>query len=100
MELIAKELPNLDSFKNILSNNGQKNEHLIDGFDNYLKFLFLIAKYPQTSAVPTKQIDAIWHSHLKNEDLYNQDCLNYFGEVLDTTHVIILMIFRNFNRNL
>lgn len=45
----------------------------------YEKFLYLLKKYPGLKAVPTKQIDIIWHYHLQNTSLYQKDCNEIFG---------------------
>lgn len=47
--------------------------------NQYEKFLFLLKKYPGLKAVPTKQIDIVWHYHLQDQSLYKKDCDEIFG---------------------
>lgn len=47
--------------------------------DLYLKFLMLIALYPDKSIVPTEAIDEMWHMHILDTRKYYDDCKNIFG---------------------
>lgn len=49
--------------------------------NDYEKFLALVGLYPQLKAVPTKEIDDIWHLHLSFYPLYQKDCMTALGRV-------------------
>lgn len=48
----------------------------------YRQFLKLAAKYPDTPAVPSEQVDAFWHAHILDTRRYGADCERIFGYVL------------------
>lgn len=48
----------------------------------YRRFLFLVAKYPGETIVPTKEVDEVWHTHILDTHKYFQDCEAVFGEYL------------------
>ena len=49
----------------------------------YRKFLALVAKYPNESLAPAKDIDDVWHLHMLHPRAYVDDCMRIFGSVLD-----------------
>lgn len=48
----------------------------------YKRFLYLNARYPDSSIVPTKQIDKFWHFHILDTEKYANDCTTIFGYFL------------------
>ncbi len=48
----------------------------------YKRFLYLCAKYPEKSIVPTKEIDKFWHYHILDTGKYEADCQQAFGYFL------------------
>ncbi|WP_029050207.1 hypothetical protein [Cupriavidus sp. amp6] len=54
-------------------------EHAESGYRQFLK---LAAKYPDTPAVPSEQVDAFWHAHILDTRRYASDCERIFGYVL------------------
>jgi hypothetical protein len=72
-------VPYLERLRVLLKSNKDVNEHQIE---QYEKFLFLIKKHSGLKAVPTKQIDMVWHYHLEFTDLYATDCKNIFGRTI------------------
>lgn len=48
----------------------------------YRRFLFLIARHPEKSIVPNKDIDAVWHQHILDTEKYFSDCDAVFGKYL------------------
>ncbi|WP_244222537.1 glycine-rich domain-containing protein [Cupriavidus lacunae] len=48
----------------------------------YRQFLKLAARYPDTPAVPSEQVDAFWHAHILDTRRYAGDCEHIFGYVL------------------
>jgi hypothetical protein len=46
----------------------------------YRRFLFLSAKYPEKSLVPSKHIDAFWHQHILDTQKYYVDSITIFGK--------------------
>ncbi|MCY0854702.1 glycine-rich domain-containing protein [Cupriavidus sp. D39] len=57
-------------------------ESLVDAEAGYRRFLKLAAKYPDTSVVPSEQVDAFWHAHIVDTRRYASDCEHIFGHVL------------------
>ncbi len=47
--------------------------------DLYRKFLTLCAKFPQTSFVPPRLVDHVWHAHITFTRQYMADCELLFG---------------------
>lgn len=45
----------------------------------YQKFLYLNAKFPGSTIVPTKMIDKVWHEHILDTRKYYSDCFNALG---------------------
>lgn len=50
---------------------------------DYRRFLALHLAYPDTTIVPTKAIDAMWHQHILDTSAYRDDCDAIFGRFLD-----------------
>jgi hypothetical protein len=49
----------------------------------YKRYLFLLIKYgKQTTLVPTKEIDEVWHNHILHTKNYHQDCKHLFGRYM------------------
>lgn len=48
----------------------------------YKRFLLLCKLYPQSSFVPTNQIDIFWHEHILDTQKYDVDCQQIFGYFL------------------
>jgi hypothetical protein len=57
-------------------------ESLEQAESGYRQFLKLAAKYPDTPAVPSEQVDAFWHAHILDTRRYGADCERIFGYVL------------------
>jgi len=49
----------------------------------YRQFLMLVHLYPETSIVPTENIDKIWHAHILDTQKYRVDCDRIFGNFMD-----------------
>lgn len=45
----------------------------------YRRFLTLIAKHPDRTIVPTKEIDEFWHAHILDTEKYARDTMTVFG---------------------
>ena len=48
----------------------------------YRRFLTLMAKYPEETIAPTKDVDKFWHGHILDTMKYAEDCENVFGYFL------------------
>jgi hypothetical protein len=48
----------------------------------YKRFLILLAKYPEASIAPSKEVDKFWHGHILDTLKYAEDCQNVFGYFL------------------
>ena len=48
--------------------------------ENYMKWLLLLKSYPDLPFTPTKQIDDVWHQHLKSSK-YEEECYQLIGFV-------------------
>ncbi|MCF6765301.1 hypothetical protein L3V82_05915 [Thiotrichales bacterium 19S3-7] len=48
----------------------------------YKRFLWLLIQYPDTSLVPTKEIDEFWHNHILHTQCYVNDCYQLAGRYL------------------
>lgn len=48
----------------------------------YKRFLILNAKYPESSIVPSHDIDVFWHQHILDTRAYAADCERVFGSFL------------------
>jgi hypothetical protein len=71
-----RSIPHLSDLRKILTTKKDVSNNFIE---EYEKFLFLLKKYPGLKAVPTKEIDIVWHYHQQNSILYNEDCIRIFG---------------------
>jgi len=49
----------------------------------YKMFLLLVYLYPNTTIVPTREIDEVWHKHLSDTRKYREDCELLFGRFID-----------------
>ena len=45
----------------------------------YRRYLILLAKYPERTFAPTKDIDKFWHGHILDTMKYAEDCEKTFG---------------------
>jgi len=45
----------------------------------YRRFLTLMAKYPDETIAPTKDVDKFWHGHILDTMKYAEDCEKVFG---------------------
>ncbi|WP_139492743.1 glycine-rich domain-containing protein [Brevibacillus dissolubilis] len=59
------------------------NETLSVMQERYRKFLALCKKYPQRAIAPARDIDEMWHLHMLHPRAYYQDCMEFFGDILD-----------------
>ena len=48
----------------------------------YRRFLALMAKYPDETIAPTKDVDKFWHGHILDTMKYAEDCDKVFGYFL------------------
>lgn len=48
----------------------------------YRKFLFLNHKHPESTVVPSKDVDKFWHYHILDTRKYADDCQKIFGYFL------------------
>jgi Glycine-rich domain-containing protein-like len=48
----------------------------------YRRFLALMAKFPEETIAPTKDIDKFWHGHILDTMKYAEDCETVFGYFL------------------
>jgi hypothetical protein len=48
----------------------------------YRKYLYLIKLNPDTTIVPTKEIDTFWHTHILDTKKYMADCEILFGRYI------------------
>ena len=48
----------------------------------YKRYLTLLAKYPDETIAPTKDVDKFWHGHILDTIKYAEDCENVFGYFL------------------
>jgi len=55
---------------------------LEEGYKEYMKYLYLSARYPCYVFNPTFQIDLFWHTHMCYPIQYDRDCMKYCGKVL------------------
>lgn len=46
----------------------------------YLRFLYLTLSRQDTTFVPTREIDELWHAHILDTRRYAKDCETIFGE--------------------
>jgi hypothetical protein len=48
----------------------------------YKRYLTLLAKFPDETIAPTKDVDKFWHGHILDTMKYAEDCENMFGYFL------------------
>jgi hypothetical protein len=48
----------------------------------YKRYLTLLAKFPDETIAPTKDVDKFWHGHILDTLKYAEDCENMFGYFL------------------
>ena len=48
----------------------------------YKRYLTLLAKFPDETIAPTKDVDKFWHGHILDTMKYAEDCENVFGYFL------------------
>lgn len=48
----------------------------------YKRFLMLIARFPDETIAPSKDMDKFWHGHILDTLKYAEDCRNVFGYFL------------------
>lgn len=48
----------------------------------YKKFCALCKYHPETSIIPGRDVDTLWHRHILNTEKYADDCQSYFGYFL------------------
>lgn len=48
----------------------------------YKRYLTLLAKFPEETIAPTKDVDKFWHGHILDTMKYAEDCENVFGYFL------------------
>lgn len=48
----------------------------------YKRYLTLLAKYPDETIAPTRDVDKFWHGHILDTIKYAEDCENVFGYFL------------------
>ena len=49
----------------------------------YRCFLKLCVLHPDTTIVPTRQLDRVWHAHMLDTAKYRADCDHLFGRFMD-----------------
>lgn len=50
--------------------------------DEYKKFLYLAKMNPETSLVPGKLVDEVWHDHILHTKQYQADCKRILGRYM------------------
>lgn len=45
----------------------------------YLRFLHMAVKYPETTVVCSSEVDEVWHAHILDTYKYAEDCERVFG---------------------
>lgn len=74
-------------FKLTASEYGQSPEMTLAEADHavalYRQFLVLKLLHPEKSLVPTRLIDAAWHTHILDTGKYREDCEWAFGRFID-----------------
>jgi hypothetical protein len=50
--------------------------------EEYRRFLYLCAVYPDKQIVPSEYVDAFWHAHILDTRKYAVDCQEVFGYFL------------------
>lgn len=84
---MAPSLPSPAGIHHLLKNTKLRliqeygwNEEFVDGAVNeYIRFLELHVAYPNTTIVPGKVVDKVWHDHILHTRDYIQFCEKSFG---------------------
>lgn len=58
-------------------------DELVGVVERYRRFLFLVKRYPDEPLAPTMDIDEVWHLHMLQPVAYYDDCMAWFGYILD-----------------
>jgi len=82
MKQFTIDTPDLLNLKAKISAFGFDTSNISKAIAAYEKFLYIIKLNPSLKAVPTKEIDEVWHYHLSFPALYKKDCIKYFGRVI------------------
>lgn len=61
---------------------GWSAQHIERMAQAYKRFLILLARYPDMTIAPTRDIDTVWHTHILDTRKYAADCQRIFGEFL------------------
>jgi len=69
----------------VATDTGLGGEDLARAEQLYRQFLTLKARFPQTSFVPPKLVDEVWHTHITFTRQYMADCELLFGEYMHHT---------------
>ena len=71
----------LRDFPHVFGKEG-KEAHAKAAVDAYRSMLRLVQLQPELPVVPSKQVDAAWHSHILDTEAYARDTLRLFGTYL------------------
>ena len=88
MDQVAGEIEALDlepiKFKLACKDDGPgwSSEHIERMAVAYKRFLILLARHPNVTIAPTRDIDTVWHTHILDTRKYAADCQRIFGEFL------------------
>jgi hypothetical protein len=61
---------------------GWSEDQIAEADRMYRRFLYLTAKYKETTIVPTSIVDDLWHAHILDTEKYLSDCYTIFGQIL------------------
>ena len=53
----------------------KNNDTSLAAIEEYRRMLFLMQKYPDQPAVPSKHVDLVWHEHILDTAAYKRDTL-------------------------
>ena len=73
LQLIAQKLMHSDPTQ------GWTQKQVDRAIAHYKMFLHLLYLYPNSTIVPTQEIDRVWHQHILDTRKYAQDCQWLFG---------------------
>lgn len=82
MNMMMNNLPCFSDLRLLFKASHPKTKNIDVQLLRYERFFFLIKKFPNLKAVPTKAIDRIWHFHLDHKTLYEIDCMSYAGRLI------------------
>lgn len=66
----------------LVEREGWDPERVQGAMDGYGKYLILLHAHPNTSLVPSEDIDQIWHDHILWTERYGGDCHDIFGRFI------------------